>query len=105
LIIPLQDNFDLITNKNILKHSTDVLNEQKLSSLLEQLRSQYDFVFITTPSLHVCYDALIIGKHCDGLVYVKEDRLPTKSLIAKHAMLVNQLNKPILGIMITDVEQ
>lgn len=105
LIVPLKENFDLITNNDVLLYSTDILDERKLTTLFETLKANYDYIFITTPSLHVCYDALIIGKHSDGLVYVKEDRLPRKSVISKHAILIDQLNKPLLGIMITDVEQ
>lgn len=105
LIIPLKDNFDLITNNEVLLHSTDILNDHKLTSLFNHLKTNYEYVFVTTPSLSVCYDALVIGKHSDGFVYVKEDRLPAKSVISKHAALINQLNKPTLGILITDVEQ
>lgn len=104
LIISVSNNFDLITSSKSVANSTDLLNEKKILLLLEELRRRYDYVFIVTPSLHLCYDALIIGKFCDGILYVKEDRLPSKSILTKHASLLKQTGKPILGLVIANID-
>lgn len=105
LPIQVKEGFDLISNREVIENSTDILDEEKLQKLFNDLRSKYDYVFVSTPSLVQSYDALIVGKFCDGMVYLKEDRLPKKSLILKHAQLINQLNKPMLGLMITHIEK
>lgn len=104
LVIKISDNFDLITNKSNTPNSTDFLVEDKISDLLNSLRNEYDFVFIVTPSLNLCYDALIVVKFTDGLLYFKEDRTPSKSVLRKHASLLNQTGKPILGLVITNID-
>lgn len=104
MIISINEHFDLITNKIKLPNSTDYLSEDKLLPLFESLQRKYDYVFIISPALRTCYDALILGEFSDGLLYIKEDRLPSKSVLNEHASLLNQLGKPILGIVITNID-
>jgi tyrosine-protein kinase Etk/Wzc len=104
LISSISNNFYLITSSKNVANSTDLLNEKKIFLLLEELRRRYDYVFIVAPSLHLCYDALIIGKLCDGILYVKEDRLPSKSILTKHASLLKQTGKPILGLVVANID-
>jgi len=104
LVVPINDHFHLITNKISLSNSTDFLNEERISILFENLRNKYDYVFIVAPSLQLCYDALILGKFSDGLLYIKEDRSPSKSVLTKHASLLAQIGKPMLGLVITNID-
>ena len=104
LLIHESENFDVITNKETFDNSTDLLNEKQLDVLINNLRSNYDYVFLATPSLTECYDALIVGKFCDGIIYVKEDRRPSKSVLSKHASLIKELNKPVVGLLVSNIE-
>lgn len=61
-------------------------------------------MFIITPSSNLCYDVLIIVKFSDRLLYIKEDRLPSKSVHSTHASLLNQNEKPILGLNISNID-
>ena len=104
LLIHESENFDVITNKETFDNSTDLLNEKQLEVLINNLKNNYDYVFLATPSLSECYDALIVGKFCDGIIYVKEDRRPSKSVLSKHASLIKELNKPVVGLLISNIE-
>ena len=104
LASPINEYFHLITNIKSLPNSTDFLNEERISILFDNLRNMYDYVFIVAPSLHLCYDALILGKFSDGVLYIKEDRSPSKSVLTKHASLLAQIGKPMLGIVITNID-
>jgi len=104
MVISINEHFDLITNRMKMSNSTDYLSEDKLFSLFESLRNKYDYVFIISPALSTCYDALILGKFSDGVLYIKEDRSPSKSVLTKHASLLAQIGKPMLGIVITNID-
>lgn len=104
LLIHQGENFDVITNIDTFDNSTDLLNEKQLEVLINNLKNNYDYVFLATPSLSECYDALIVGKFCDGIIYVKEDRRPSKSVLSKHASLIKELNKPVVGLLISNIE-
>ena len=65
------------SGKNIVK----LLNNGKLQSLLQQLRSQVDYVIVDTPPMLAAADAEIIAKMVDTAVLVaRADYMPIKSI-------------------------
>lgn len=102
-IQPVNESVHLVAPQEVQLTSTDLLESPKLTMLIHHLRESYDKCLVVTSSLNTSYDALIVGEHCDGLVYVKEERKGTTHLISKHASLILDLNKPIYGILMTEV--
>ena len=48
----------------------DLLGSQKMRTLLEKLKTDYDLVLVDSPPLLVVSDATVLGQLCDKLVFV-----------------------------------
>lgn len=62
--------FDIIFSGHFPPNPVELLSSSKLSSVLEQFSSIYDFVIIDTPPLNPIIDAAVIASHCDGAILV-----------------------------------
>ena len=68
-------------SENIGKNITKLLNNGRLPALLEQLRSQADFVILDTPPMLAAADVEIIAAMVDSAVLVvRADFMPTSSI-------------------------
>jgi len=102
---PLQPKLDVLSNQTINEHSSDVLESNKLTELIQILRKQYDYVFIMAASLSENYDSLIVGEHVDALIYVKQQIDVSLAQVTQHATLLRRLDKPVAGIIMTQMQR
>ena len=100
------DGVDVITVGEIPPNPTQILSSPELGTLLKELSTKYDYIFLDTPPVSVVTDAAIIARYCDGVtIVVREDY----THIDRLDMAVNNLEKAnarILGfIMLTNEKQ
>lgn len=100
-----EPNLDVFANKSVIHYSSDVLESSKLSVLIQELRRMYDYVFMMTASLSDNYDVLIVGEHVDGLIYAKQQVDVTLAQVTQHASLLQRLNKPVVGLIMTQMQR
>lgn len=61
---------DVLASGEIPPNPAELLASQEMRTLLERIRSQYDWVFIDTPPLLPVSDPTVLGKQVDGLLLV-----------------------------------
>lgn len=68
----ISDNhrFDVIPVGIMPPNPTELLSSGRLQPLLEQLRSEYDYIFIDCPPVEIVADADIINKYVDMTLFV-----------------------------------
>ena len=67
--------------KNAGRSINRLLNNGKLSTLLQQLREQYDYVILDTPPMLAAADAEALAAMVDtAVLVVRSDYMPTKSI-------------------------
>ena len=62
------DLFDVLASGPTPPSPSDLLGSQRMRQLIEQLRGQYDLVFIDAPPLLPFADAVATGRACDGAI-------------------------------------
>ncbi len=72
VIQPVQDaqGMYLIPVGTLPPNPTELLFSEKLPGLLDQLRKEYDYVFIDCPPVEVVADSSIIASHADSTIFV-----------------------------------
>lgn len=72
VIQPVQDaqGMFLIPVGTMPPNPTELLFSDKLPGLLDQLRQEYDYVFIDCPPVEVVADSSIIASHADSTIFV-----------------------------------
>lgn len=75
------DNLDLIRVGTIPPNPTELLYRDKLKNMIDELRSQYDYIFLDCPPIEIVADASIINKHVDMTLFIARAGLFDKRLL------------------------
>lgn len=77
----LHDNLDVMQSGSIPPNPTDLLEDSKLSLLLERLRATYDYVLIDSAPMMMVSDTFHILTQADIIVYVVRANYTEKELL------------------------
>jgi len=83
---------------------SNLLNSDICKNLLMQLRQQFAHIIIDTPPILGFSDARIISVLVDGALLVTRYNATHKSTIRLAIQLLNQINAPLMGGVLNDVE-
>ena len=104
LVIHDESGIDLLLSGNKLTAPHIILQSKKIASLIEKLRSQYDYVLIDSPPVLTVTDALLISGMVDGVVYVLSYN-KTKKDQAKLGLKQLEENKAkIIGSVLSNID-
>jgi len=70
LILKDDSGIDLLLSGNRLTYPHIVLQSNKIINMVNNLRSEYDYIVIDTPPVLYVTDALVVSKFVDGVIYV-----------------------------------
>lgn len=76
-----------------------LLNSKRMSSLVEHLLGQYDFVLIDTAPLSVSTDATVLGRRAKGLIIVSGKKTTAKKALRERKQELDAIRVPILGFV------
>lgn len=78
-----------------------LLNSTTMTMLLEQARTQYDYVIVDTAPMNVANDAVILGRLANGLVMVVGKGICEKHDLQDAADALQTAQIPVLGYVLT----
>jgi protein-tyrosine kinase len=77
-----------------------IFNSERLRQRMEELRSEFDYVVIDAAPLSGYPDALMIGRHADGLIMILEAGQTRREASIRSAHDVRAAGIPILGAVL-----
>lgn len=98
------EHLHLIFSGPYSPNPAELLEEGLFSSMVKQLRDQYDYVIIDTPPMGNLIDGAIVATQCDGAVMVVESGAVSYRLVQR---VKNQLEKSgcrILGAVLNKID-
>lgn len=75
------ENLDVLPVGTVAPNPTELLLDSRLDRLMEEVRDQYDYIFLDCPPVEIVADASIVGKHADMTIFVIRAEMFDKSLI------------------------
>ncbi len=66
----INPNLDVLPVGTIPPNPTELLFSSRLESFIEEMKEQYDYIFIDCPPVDIVADAAIINKFCNMTIYV-----------------------------------
>ena len=75
-------DLDVIPVGTIPPNPTELLFSERFATLLEQLRMEYDYIFIDCPPVEIVADASIINKYSDLTLFIIRAGLLDRNLLA-----------------------
>ena len=96
--------FSLISSGSSTTYPTSLLEQEKLSDLIKELKKEYDIILLDTPSVLSCPDALVVAKYSDATLFVVSKVVSNKkdSRLALKELKSNNIN--VIGSVYNDVK-
>ena len=82
----------------------ELLHTEKFAQLLDQLGERFDLVLLDTPPVVAAADAAVLSTQVDGVIYVARFKKTTKELAKRMLRSLRDINAPILGAVLNDVD-
>ena len=83
---------------------TLLLENDRLTTMLEQCAAAFDYVLIDTPPLEIVVDALHIAPHADGTVMVVRSGHTSRKAVINTVNQLKRTGTPILGLVLNRVD-
>ena len=77
----LVKDFDILPIGTMPPNPTELLFSERLESLINQLRKEYDYIFIDCPPVEIVADTQIIEKYADRTIFVVRSGLMQRSML------------------------
>ena len=101
----IETNLDILPTRNVAHNVTELFLGDKMKTLLDKLKNEYNTVVLDTPPLIIASDAAILSKYCDGVVYiVAYDQVAKRELEFGKTML-NNAKANIYGVVVNKVDK
>jgi len=95
---------DIIPNSDNVVNPSLLLESEKFEGMLNELASEYRYVFIDSPPLNMVSDGEKIGNMCDGAILVARGGITSKNVVKNSIQQLNRAGCPLLGIVLNRVE-
>ena len=82
----------------------EMLHTPRFKELLEELSGQFDRIILDSPPVVAAADAAVLSSQVDGVVYVARFKRTTKDLAKRMMRNLHDVNAPILGVVLNDVD-
>ncbi len=85
LIIKSPDNpyLDVLPIGKIPPNPAELLENGRLNQLIEELRKDYDYIFLDCPPVNIVVDTQIVGKYADSTLFIVRSGLLDRSLLGE----------------------
>jgi succinoglycan biosynthesis transport protein ExoP len=79
---------------------SEILGSPVFDKLLEQLRSQYDVIFIDSPPALLVTDAVSISSKADAVIWVSQAGMVTRPQLNRATQMIERNRIPVIGIVV-----
>ena len=100
----LDENLDLITVGKLPPNPAFLLQTNRFKTMIDQLRNEYDMIFIDTVPYLIVADAQIVNTSVDTTIYVVRDGMVDRNYITELENLSQSGKINNLAFLITDVK-
>ena len=81
-----------------------ILTSSRFGTLIEQLRGMFDLVLIDSPPILPVPDALLMGRHVDGVVMASRFDASRLPLVERASRQLAMANIPVLGMVVNGAQ-
>ncbi|MBQ7255952.1 MAG: CpsD/CapB family tyrosine-protein kinase [Oscillospiraceae bacterium] len=95
-------NLTVLTAGAVPPNPAELLASQKLQTLIERARTEFDCVFIDTPPAGIVADALSLAQYCTGYVVVVQNGATRLTELQAVLRDIAQLGGDVCGVLMND---
>jgi capsular exopolysaccharide synthesis family protein len=95
-------SLDLLPGGAPPPNPSELIGSERMTKLLETLRSDYDSIIFDSPPLNLVTDAAVLATKADGVVLVGRAGVTTKGGLTYAAELLRKVRAPTVGFVLND---
>ena len=93
-------NLTIITGGRVPPNPSEMLESNKMTEFLEEMKKRFDYIIIDTPPIKVVTDARILSTKADGVVLVVKSKCTKRNDIMQAVESINKVNGKIIGTVL-----
>lgn len=98
------ENLDIITAGQTPPNPSEMLSSNSMKQLLEEVRNDYDYVFIDSPPVAAVADAAILSRMVDGVVLVCACGAVEVSMVRNTLQTLQNAGAYVIGSVINNID-
>lgn len=98
------ENLDVIVSGPIPPNPAELIENHRMTEIIEELKKQYDYIIIDTPPVALVADALLVTRHAVANIFVIRQNYSSKSVIKFVNDLHNEKKLTNLSLLLNDVD-
>jgi Mrp family chromosome partitioning ATPase len=100
-----EGSYDLITSGAIPPNPAELLMQDRVASLFEYLKENYDYIIVDTAPVSLVTDTILIGHHADLTLYLVRADYTDSRILEYPSKLYNEKRLPNMAILLNAVDQ
>lgn len=100
----LVPNLDILTSGSIPQNPSELLGSDTTKTLIEEIKSLYEYVVFDTPPVLAVTDPQIMANKCDGVVMVVSSGKTSIDGAVKAKDLLEKAKGQLLGVVVNEVK-
>lgn len=101
---PLTPAVDVLTSGDVPPNPSELLGSVRMETLLQQLRTEYDYIILDLPPVTVVSDAVAVSKQLDGVILVVRSAVSDRQMLAEALRQMNMVDVKILGFVYREID-
>ena len=93
-------NLKVLTTGNIPDNPAEILNSNKMRSFVEDMKKEFDYIFIDTPPIGVVSDAGIVSTYSDGIILVTASNEIDENIVKATKERLKKVNANLIGCIL-----
>lgn len=94
---------DVLLSGDIPPNPTELLGSERMGQLVEELKGQYDYIFMDTPPVNVVADATILSKYTSGMLFIVLQGASEKDPVVDAVAHLEFAGAKLLGFILNGV--
>lgn len=99
------ENIKVITSGPIPPNPAELLNSQKMRTLIEKMAGMFDFILIDSPPVQRVTDSLVVSQVVDGTIVVVKAGKTTNEMLASGMKKLRDVNAHCLGFVLNGMKE
>ncbi len=95
-----ENSFDFIPSGAIPPNPAELLMHDRVKSMFEYLREQYDYVIVDTSPVSLVADTLLIGKYADMCIYIVRENYSDKRILQVPQNFYTEKRLPNIAVLL-----
>ncbi len=98
------ENLTFVASGTVPQNPSELLASDRMTHVLAEVRSRFDYVFIDTPPIIAVTDSGIVGAYTDGVLMVVQAGRTQRGIVNRASELLYQAHAKLIGHVLTNIE-